>query len=113
MRAHNVAEIAYDPYQLHDTMTRFRQEHGVYVRPFDQGGLRAQADVSLLALIRDGRIKHDGNPELCAHVLNAQLRLSVREDSKARLVKSHPSKKIDGAIALSMATHEALRLHLE
>jgi phage terminase large subunit-like protein len=111
--AHNVCQVCYDPYQLHDFATRFMREHGVWCEPFDQGQDRLKADSQLLQLILSRRLEHTGEPELREHIGNASLRISVREDSKGRLVKSLPSKKIDGVVALSMAASRCLYLRLE
>jgi len=112
VRSHNVECVVFDPYQLHSWAQNFRLEHGVWMSEFAQGPLRSQADVSLLQLVRAGRLKHDGDPALRQHMLNAALKIGVGEDSKGRLVKSAPSKKIDAAVALSMAAHQVLRLVL-
>ncbi len=112
VRTHRVVRIVFDPTQLHDFCTRFQQEHGVYCEPFDQGARRAQADVDLLTLIRSRRLQHDGDALLREHALNAALKMQVQEDSRARLVKSHSSKKIDALIALSMSAAAALYLDI-
>ena len=112
VRSHRVACIVFDPYQLHDFATRFQQEHGVWCEPFDQGARRAQADVDLLTLIRSRRLLHDGSDELRTHALNAALKMSIQEDTRARFVKSHSSKKIDGLVSLSMAAAQVLYLNI-
>lgn len=112
VRSHRVACIVFDPYQLHDFATRFQQEHGVWCEAFDQGGRRSQADVDLLTLIRSRRLLHDGDPELRTHALNAALKMSIQEDTRARFVKSHSSKKIDGLVSLSMAAAQVLYLNI-
>ena len=112
VRSHRVVCVVFDPYQLHDFATRFQQEHGVWCEPFDQGGRRSQADVDLLTLIRSGRLQHDGDPELRQHALNAALKMSIQEDTRARFVKSHSSKKIDGLVSLSMAAAQVLYLNI-
>ncbi len=111
-RSHTVRCIVYDSYQLWDWATRLGRESGTWMEAFEQGPRRAEADVTLLALIRSGRLLHDGNPELRQHALNASLKMAVREDSRARFVKSVGAKKIDGLIALSMAASQAMYLNL-
>ena len=110
--ANNIAAVCYDPWQLHDFCTRWRQEHGIYCKPFDQGPRRSQADTDLLQLIRARRFRHDGDPQLREHALNAAIKITPREDTRGRLVKAHPSKKVDGLIATSMAAAECLRLNV-
>ena len=82
------------------------------MEPFQQGPRRGQADTQLLQLIRAKRLRHDGDEQLREAALGAALKLSVGEDSKARFVKSHPAKKIDALVALSMSSAETLRLNL-
>jgi phage terminase large subunit-like protein len=107
----NVVQIAFDPYQLHDFMTRFEREHQVWCHAFEQGQRRAIADCDLLAMIRDRRLRHGGDPTLRQHILNCGLKVGRDEDSRARLVKRGRGK-IDAAVALSMAASECLRLIL-
>jgi phage terminase large subunit-like protein len=107
----NIVQIAFDPFQLHDFMTRFEREHQVWCNPFEQGQRRAIADCDLLAMIRDRRLRHGGDPTLRQHILNCGLKVGRDEDSRARLVKRGRGK-IDAAVALSMAASECLRLIL-
>jgi len=105
-----VVEIAYDPYQLHDMMSRLQGEGIVYTREFNQNAPRLIADKQLQDLIISKRLAHDGNPLLRSHIDNANVR-KVRDeqhDVKLRLVKRAPSLKIDSAVALSMACNRAL-----
>lgn len=113
VKEHNVLCIAYDVWQLHSWAEDFRREHRVWLEEFPQGPQRAQADADLLQLIRARRLRHDGNAELRSHALAASLRLQIAEDSRARFVKSHAAKKIDGLVSLSMASHQCLYLRLE
>jgi len=109
-RRYNVVQFAYDEYQLHDLCTRLAREGVGWFRAFSQGAGRAIADKLLYDLIRDRRIVHNGDPTLRAHILNADARA---DGDKLRLVKRAGEHKIDAAVALSMAAHEALRLNLE
>lgn len=104
-----VQQIAYDEYQLHDLCTRLKKEHLAWFRVFSQGAQRSRADKNLQDMIREGRIVHDGNPELREHVLNAN---SKTDGEKLRLVKRSDALKIDLAVCLSMAAWEATRLHI-
>ena len=112
VKDHNVACVVFDVWQLHSWSEDFRREHQVWLEEFNQGPQRAQADTDLLQLIRAHRLRHDGDGELRSHALNASLKLQVAEDSRARFVKAHPSKKIDALVALSMAAHQCLYLNL-
>jgi phage terminase large subunit-like protein len=110
---HPVAQICYDPFQLHDWAMRFSREHGVWCEPVEQGQERLKADGQLLQLIKSKRLVHAGQPELRQHVANAALRIAVREDTRGRIVKSMPSQKIDAVVALSMAAYRCLYLRME
>lgn len=105
-----VAQIAYDKYQLHDMMTRLGAHEGLaWCKTFDQGVKRLTADKQLFDVIMQRRLAHDGNAELRRHIDNAD-RKADADHRKLRIVKRNASQKVDGAVALSMAVHECLRL---
>jgi len=110
-RAHRVIQIAYDPYQLHDFMTRFQRERGVWCREFGQQAERSAGDSGLFQLIRGRRLRHNGDPILREHIGNCGFKVAANEDTKARLVK-RGAGKIDLAVSLSMGSAECLRLIL-
>lgn len=102
IRQYNVLEMCYDPYQLHSLMGEYRMERMVRVTEFNQGQDRALADRGLLDAIKAREILHDGNPDLKAHILNANAKTDGN-DSRLRLVKRTDELKIDLAVCLSMA----------
>lgn len=104
-----VEQFAYDEYQLHDLCTRLKKEHIGWFKIFSQGAQRSHADKNLQDMIREGRIVHDGNPDLKEHILNANAKT---DGEKLRLVKRSDLLKIDLAVCLSMAVWEATRLHI-
>lgn len=106
---HQVYCVVYDAYQLHDMMTRIRKETGVFVDDFNQGARRLEADKQLYDMIREQRIRHDGNPTLKEHVANANAKTDS-EDGKLRIVKRAAMLKIDGAVATSMGTSRIMEL---
>lgn len=108
---YNVAQIAYDPHQLHDMMTRLRRESVAWCDEFLQGKERLIADAQLYANIRDRRITHPAYPDLTEHVLSANQHITG-DDDKLRLVKRSANHKIDAAVALSMANARARALTL-
>jgi phage terminase large subunit-like protein len=69
---HNILQISYDPYQLHDFATRLGREGLAWFNEFPQGAERLTADKTLYDLIRDRRISHDGNSALREHQWPAQ-----------------------------------------
>lgn len=109
---YNVVQIAYDQYQLHDMMTRLRNEATAWCRSFGQQGDRLIADKALFDMIRDQRIHHTGDSTLTEHILNCAAKVPPDDNTRLRLIKRAPKSKIDAAVALSMAAHESLRLNL-
>jgi len=106
---YNLAQIAYDKYQLHQMMQHLKQF--VWCKEFNQNEERKIADKQLLDLIQTRRIAHDGNAELRAALDNAN-RKTDQDTKTLRLVKRADPLKIDLAVALSMASSECLRLSL-
>ncbi|MBD3387443.1 MAG: hypothetical protein GF414_00705 [Candidatus Altiarchaeales archaeon] len=117
--AYNLKEVAYDPYQLHNMMTRVRKMKLVKLHEFGQAGERSKADKQLLDLISAKRMVHRGESELRQHVDNAQ----AKQGEKFRFVRPDISKKgtspftsirkpIDALVALSMATDRCLHLRM-
>jgi phage terminase large subunit-like protein len=113
VRDYHVMEIGYDPYQLHHWATEQRKKTpAAWYREFGQGEERLRADKGFYDLIRDGKLHHTGNPQLREHIQNCVAKIPKGEDNKLRLEKKAASRKIDGAVALSMACAECLRLNL-
>lgn len=108
----NVLQIAYDPYQLESTMQRLRQDAAAWCAPFSQAGDRLRADRALYDLIITRRLWHNGDENLTEHVLNAGAKVQKDEESTLRLVKVSPNRKIDAAVALSMACARMLYLRV-
>lgn len=98
-----VREFAYDQYQLHDMATRLYGKLGFW-RAFPQGQDRLVADKALYDLIRDRKIRHAGEIDLAEHIANAN---AAKEGDKLRIEKRSQNKKIDAAVALSMACSRA------
>lgn len=106
----NVVQIAYDPYQLEAMMQRLRKDQVAWCEPFNQAGDRLRADRGLYDMILTKTIYHDGNERLKQHILNAGAKVQKDEDSTMRLVKVSPNRKIDAAVATSMAVARCLYL---
>lgn len=111
-RGYNVVQIAYDPYQLESLMGSLRKEGLSWVHSFPQTTQRLIADSQLHDLIVNRRIAHDGSELLREHVLNAVAEINPKDDSRLRIRKKAPAKKVDLLVALSMASSECLRLRL-
>lgn len=105
---YHILSVAYDPYQLHDMATRLAPELGVAFHEFNQGADRLEADKALYDRIRERRITHNGDPDLRAHIQNANQKTDV-ESGKLRIIKRAEHLKIDACVCLSMATEEIMR----
>ena len=109
---HNVIQLAYDPYQLEDMVQRLERDGVVWCQEFPQGNERLIADGRLHKLALRGALAHDGDPMLREHIGNARAKLSKDEDSRMRIIKRAPSRKVDLAVAASMAVDRVLYLNL-
>jgi len=110
---YNVAEVAYDEYQLHHLVNEQRAKpKPAWFRPFGQQVERLVADKQLYDLVRDRRLHHSGNEELRRHIQGCKARILGDEENRMRFVKKSERAKIDAAVALSMASAECLRLNL-
>lgn len=108
---YNVTLVGYDPYQLHDMATRLgsgkneRDRIAPFVE-FSQQRPRLEADKNLYDCIMERRIMHDGSfITLNDHVTGAGAKKAG--DGKLRIVKVFASRKVDAAVALSMAVYLA------
>jgi phage terminase large subunit-like protein len=106
-KAHNVIQLTYDSYQLHQMMTRLLNQGVVWTDPFSQGSDRLEADKALLDAVMGRTIAHDGDSRLRTHMDNANRKL---DGGRLRIVKRTQRGKIDLAVALSMAHHRAITM---
>ena len=111
MEGYNVYEVAYDPYQLEGSAQRLRRD-GVNMRAFPQMSDRLIADSMLRDMAINRRISHDGNEQLAEHIGNAAAKLDPKEDRRIRIIKKAPHRKVDLAVACSMAVYRCMRLRL-
>lgn len=95
----DVRRIGFDPYQMVPVMQRLDAE-GLPVELFPQSHVRMVPASNLLYdAIMEGRLRHDGDPEVTEQVLSA----GVREVPQGwRLDKRVRSRSIDAAVALAM-----------
>jgi phage terminase large subunit-like protein len=107
----NVVNIAYDAHQLVNMMQRLTKDRVAWCKAFGQQGERLESDKQLYDLIMGRRLAHNGEADLRAHVIGAAAKVDT-EDSKLRIVKQTAARKIDAAVALSMAAHRCLWLVL-
>jgi hypothetical protein len=100
----------YDPYQMHQVAVNLRKL-GVPCRKFNQGKDRELADTFLWKLIKDGELDAYPSADLEAHVKSANAK--EYENELVRIIKGTASdaKKVDAAVALSMACYVASGRH--
>ncbi len=110
---YSVLEVAYDDYQLHDMMTRLKKLQIANFRAFGQASDRLIADKQLQNLIINKRLAHDGNPLLRQHVDNANAKTQAGDKDGIRIVKRNENKKVDAAVASSMAVSRCLYYNLD
>ena len=106
---HRLTQVCLDPYQARGLAQEWSNS-GIWCSDFQQGEERLKADTALVSLILERRLRHSGEADLRQHILNAAAKVAAGED-KLRIVKSHPKKRVDAAVALSMAAHRCLYLY--
>lgn len=101
----NVTRVACDENYFTRSMLRLQNEWGLPVEVFAQNDAKmAAASMMLLDVLKEGRIRHGGNPGLTDQVLNA----GVKETPRGwRLTKVQDDLKIDAAVALAIAAYLA------
>ena len=106
LRLHDLGAVdlvTADPYQLHTCILAW-EKAGIKVIEMPQTGTRVEADQSLYDAILGKTLAHCGDPVLTEHIQNA---VAVETPRGFRLAKEKTTKKIDAAVALSMAHHGA------
>jgi phage terminase large subunit-like protein len=97
---YEVLEVAYDPWSL-ERSAQILAEEGLEMVACPQTEARmAPATSRLRDAVEAGRLAHDGDPELAAHVLAGVLTESERGP---RISKRKSRAAIDGLVALAMA----------
>lgn len=97
------AALTYDPYQSVSLAQRLRRR-GVRTIEFTQNSMRVKADSYLRQIMTDGLLSHPNHTDLNEHIKNATVKYTPNSTG-LRIVKSEKSKKIDLAVALSMAVY--------
>jgi hypothetical protein len=118
-KLYNVKQIAYDPFQLEDMMQRLRRERVAWCEEFPQGKPRLEADRALYDRIMQHKLAHMEDPALPrdersirAHLTNTNGKMQKDDDSKLRMIKKAAGRKIDLAVATSMACARVMYLNL-
>lgn len=98
-----VDAVVYDPFQLHSVALSW-EKAGIRCIEMPQTAARVESDQALYDAILGRTLAHHGDPTLTEHVTNA---VAVETPRGFRLAKEKTSRKIDAAVALSMAAHGA------
>ena len=98
---HQVAEIDYDPWQATHLALQLQAQGASVVEYRQTVATMSEPTKELDALMRAGKIRHDGNPVLAWMIGNVVGHYDAKENVYPR--KERPEHKIDGAIALIMA----------
>ena len=110
--SHNVVQIAFDVFQMEEMVQRFRRDRVAWCDEFPQTTERLIADGLMHKLALRGALAHHGEPLLREHIGNARAKLSKDDDSRMRIIKRAPNRKIDLAVAASMGVRRVLYLLL-
>jgi phage terminase large subunit-like protein len=100
----DVREIAFDPWNARDLVTRLQEQDGFALVEIRQGYATLSAPTkSLEAAILSRTLRHDGHPVLRWNISN----IAVESDpaGNLKLSKKVSTERIDGASALVMALH--------
>jgi phage terminase large subunit-like protein len=95
--------VYFDPYQLHQLSLDMRKA-GVNMRELPQTTARTESGQALYYAIASKTIRHFNHPDLNEHIANA---VAAESGRGYRLAKERTSRKIDLAVALSMAHFKA------
>lgn len=111
---YHVVCFAFDPFQLVDFAGQLYNDGIGMFLDFPQTTKRALADAHFRGLIRDGRWSWNGADQehkiLAQHIKNADGKIEAGD--KRRLVKRSDDKKIDAAVATSMACYALTEFNL-
>jgi phage terminase large subunit-like protein len=105
-RNYAVEAISFDP-RFFDVPAKMLADEGLFMVEVPQSAEGMTPIIgSLLEVIKRSELRHDGDPGLSEHVLNAVARINERGFT---LAKAKSRGRIDGVIALALAVDRALR----
>jgi len=107
-KAEHVEAVYYDPYQLHSIALEL-QKAGVRMVELPQTSARVEADQALYDAVIGTTVRHFNHPDMNEHIQNA---VAVETPRGFRLDKTKTSRKIDLAVAASMAHFGALKTYI-
>jgi Terminase large subunit, endonuclease domain len=113
---YDVALMYADPWRWQDELAAWAASYGeerVLEFPTNSSTRMAPAVDRFRTAVQEGRVTHDGDPDLTRHVLNARLRKVGRdEDGRGRYVleKAAPKRLIDACVAAVLAVEAAAQI---
>jgi phage terminase large subunit-like protein len=103
---YDLQELAIDPWNARELATNLAQQDSIRVVEFTQSMAMMNGPTkALLQMVKDGRIRHNGNPVAKWMIKNTACPPDSNENRKP--VKRKSSGKIDGVVAAIMATGRA------
>lgn len=103
---HEIVEIGYDPWQATQLAHRMTQT-GAHMQEVRNTVANFSAPMKEIdALVRSGRLHHNGDPVLTWMISNVVCHMDAKENIYPR--KERPENKIDGVVALIIAMNRAL-----
>jgi phage terminase large subunit-like protein len=100
--AYDLREIAFDPWNATDLVTRLQEQDGFVCVPMRQGFASLSAPTKALEkAILSKALRHDGHPVLRWNISNVAVETDATGNLK--LSKKVSTERIDGAAALVMA----------
>lgn len=105
-KRYQVTEIAADPHQWREQISKWRRELGLPVHewPTNSVARMVPACSEFYRAVMEQRLTHDGDPRLARHIANAV----IKEDRFGRrIVKDSSKRKIDLAVAAIIAYDRA------
>jgi phage terminase large subunit-like protein len=112
---YDVAYLYADPWKWQDELAEWsaRWPDKIVEFPTNMNTRMAPAVDRFRTALEEGRLRHDGDPDLTRHVLNARLRKVGRdEDGRGRytLEKAGPGRPIDACVASVLAVEAAAQI---
>jgi phage terminase large subunit-like protein len=108
---HELREVDYDPWSFRES-AEILAESGLPMVEFPQSaGRMGPASEQIYELVTEGRLVHDGDPVMRAHVLAGVAAPTDR--GGWRISKRKSLERIDGLVALAMAADRAVTMRFE
>lgn len=108
MERWDVLELAADPWGWRSELEEWQKSYGARIVEWNTAYIKRMAPATdrLYAAVMDGRLSHDGDPDLSAHMGNAVAKSTAMGDVITK-DKRGSTRKIDGAVAAIVAYDRA------